>query len=67
MIPMLTIRRKPGQWFEVTHQRSGDRLRIWVARASPGSRNVELRILDQDRDFEVERGERLEQRHKERS
>lgn len=64
--PMLILRRKRGQWFQITHCRSGDRACVWVAHATANSENVELMIDDPDRDFEIERGERIEAREKER-
>ena len=63
---MLRLRRKRGQWFEITHCRTGDRLRVWVERATAGSGNVELMFDDPDRDFEFEKGEKIEAREKER-
>ena len=55
---MLVLRRKDGQWIEVTH-RSGDVLRIRVydvGRDGPG--RVQLGFEDADRNFDIQRPER---------
>ena len=56
---MLVLRRKDGQWIEVTH-RSGDVLRFRVyeiSGESPG--RVNLAFDDPERHFAIQRPERL--------
>ncbi len=56
---MLVLRRKDGQWIEVTHK-SGDvlRFRVYdVSGDSPGRLN--LAFEDPDRNFAIQRPERL--------
>jgi hypothetical protein len=56
---MLVLKRKEGQWIEVTHK-SGDVLRFRVydiARSDPG--RVNLAFDDQARNFEIQRPERF--------
>jgi hypothetical protein len=58
---MLVLKRKEGQWVEVTH-RSGDVLRIRACNiqgANPG--HVNLAFDDDARNFEIERPERRHQ------
>ena len=52
---MLVLRRKSGQWTEITH-RSGDVLRVRVYHAFPG--HVDLVFDDDPHNFEVNRPER---------
>lgn len=55
---MLVLKRKEGQWLEVTH-RSGDVLRIRVCRIEPGiPGQLNLAFDDEARNFEIERPER---------
>ena len=55
---MLVLKRKEGQWVEVTH-RSGDVLRIRVCRIEPGMPGqLNLAFDDDARYFEIERPER---------
>ncbi len=55
---MLVLKRKEGQWVEVTH-RSGDILRIRVCRIEPGMPGqLNLAFDDDARHFEIERPER---------
>ncbi|WP_435017770.1 hypothetical protein TA3x_005390 [Tundrisphaera sp. TA3] len=55
---MLVLKRKEGQWVDVTH-RSGDVLRIRVCRIEPGMPGqLNLAFDDDDRHFEIERPER---------
>jgi hypothetical protein len=56
---MLVLRRKEGQWIEVTHK-SGDVLRVRVYNLCsevPG--RVNLAFDDQARNFEIQRPERV--------
>jgi hypothetical protein len=56
---MLVLRRKEGQWIEITHQRSGDTLRIRVYNIRsrfPGQ--LDLAFDNPDRNFEIIRPER---------
>lgn len=58
---MLVLKRKDGQWVEITH-RSGDKLRIrayQIESGRPGSLN--LAFEDDPRNFEIERPERAKQ------
>jgi hypothetical protein len=55
---MLVLKRKEGQWVEITH-RSGDLLRIRVCRIEPGQPGqLNLAFEDDARHFEIERPER---------
>ena len=55
---MLVLKRKEGQWVDVTH-RSGDVLRIRVCRIEPGiPGQLNLAFDDDPRNFEIERPER---------
>ena len=55
---MLVLKRKEGQWVEITH-RSGDTLRIRVCRIEPGQPgHLNLAFEDDARHFEIERPER---------
>lgn len=57
---MLILRRREGQWVEITH-RSGDtiRVRVYNIRArQPGQ--LDLAFDDDDRNFRVHRPERVE-------
>ena len=54
---MLNIRRKPGQWVEVTH-RSGDKMFIRLVR-DPITRALTLCFDDPPRNFEIARPERV--------
>jgi hypothetical protein len=55
---MLVLKRKEGQWVEVTH-RSGEVLRIRVCRIEPGMPGqLNLAFDDDARHFEIERPER---------
>lgn len=57
---MLVLKRKEGQWVEVTH-RSGDVLRIRVCQIDPGRPgHLNLVFEDNPRNFEIERPERRE-------
>ena len=58
---MLVLKRKEGQWVEVTH-RSGDLLRIRVCRIEGGmAGSLNLAFDDAARNFEIERPERRHQ------
>jgi hypothetical protein len=52
---MLVLKRKEGQWVDITH-RSGEVIRIRVCDISPGQLN--LAFDDDARNFQVERPER---------
>ena len=55
---MLVLKRKEGQWVEVTH-RSGDVLRIRVCKIEGGTPgHLNLAFDDTARHFEIERPER---------
>ncbi len=55
---MLVLKRKEGQWVEVTH-RSGDILRIRVCKIEPGHPgHLNLAFDDAERYFAIERPER---------
>ncbi len=57
---MLVLKRKEGQWVEVTH-RSGDTLRIRVCKIEAGHPgHLNLAFDDDARHFEIERPERRE-------
>ena len=55
---MLVLRRKDGQWVEVTHK-SGDvlRVRVYGLNGEPGGR-VNLAFDDEERNFSIQRPER---------
>lgn len=56
---MLVLKRKEGQWVEVTH-RSGDVLRIRVCRIEAGMPGqLNLAFDDDARHFQIERPERI--------
>lgn len=58
---MLVLKRKEGQWVEVTH-RSGDVLRIRVCKIEGGAPgHLNLAFDDGPRHFEIERPERRHQ------
>lgn len=58
---MLVLKRKEGQWVEVTH-RSGDILRIRVCKIEGGAPgHLNLAFDDAPRHFEIERPERRHQ------
>ena len=58
---MLVLKRKEGQWVEVTH-RSGDVLRIRVCKIEGGvPGHLNLAFDDAPRHFEIERPERRHQ------
>lgn len=58
---MLVLKRKEGQWVEVTH-RSGDILRVRVCKIEGGSPgHLNLAFDDDARHFEIERPERRHQ------
>ena len=58
---MLVLKRKEGQWVEVTH-RSGDLLRIRVCKIEGGAPgHLNLAFEDDARHFEIERPERRHQ------
>lgn len=55
---MLVLKRKEGQWVEITH-RSGDTLRVRVCKIEPGHPgHLNLAFDDEPRNFEIERPER---------
>jgi hypothetical protein len=55
---MLVLKRKEGQWVEVTH-RSGDKLRIRVCKIEAGQPgHLNLAFDDSARHFGIERPER---------
>jgi hypothetical protein len=55
---MLVLKRKEGQWVEVTHK-SGDMIRIRVYRIREGfPSQLDLAFDDDARNFEVQRPER---------
>jgi hypothetical protein len=57
---MLVLKRKEGQWLDVTH-RSGDILRIRVCQIEPGRPgHLNLAFDDDARNFSIERPERKE-------
>lgn len=59
---MLVLKRKEGQWVEVTH-RSGDVLRIRVCKIEGGMPgHLNLAFDDDARNFEIERPERRHSR-----
>ena len=59
---MLVLKRKEGQWVEVTH-RSGDVLRIRVCKIEGGMPgHLNLAFDDDARNFEIERPERRHMR-----
>lgn len=55
---MLVLRRKEGQWLEVTHAKSGDRMRIRVYNIID-SGQVDLAFDDDARNFTMNRPERV--------
>lgn len=60
---MLVLKRKEGQWVEVTH-RSGDVLRIRVCKIEAGMPgHLNLAFDDDARNFEIERPERRHARN----
>jgi hypothetical protein len=55
---MLILRRKEGQWVEITH-RSGDTIRVRVANIRSRFRGqLDLVFDDDERNFQVQRPER---------
>jgi hypothetical protein len=56
---MLVLKRKEGDWTEVTH-RSGDviRLRVYGLQAGPGPARCNVAFDDDARNFEIRRPER---------
>ena len=55
---MLVLKRKEGQWVEITHK-SGDKMRIRVYRIREGfPSQLDLAFDDDARNFEVQRPER---------
>ena len=55
---MLVLKRKDGQWVEVTH-RSGDVMRIRVSKIRPGFQpQLDLAFEDDARNFMIQRPER---------
>jgi uncharacterized protein Veg len=55
---MLVLKRKEGQWVEITHK-NGDKLRIRVYRIREGyPSQLDLAFDDDDRNFEIQRPER---------
>ncbi len=55
---MLVLKRKEGQWVEITHK-SGDKLRVRVFRIREGfPSQLDLAFDDDDRNFEIQRPER---------
>lgn len=58
---MLVLKRKDGQWVEITHK-SGDVLRVRIYKIEPGlPGHVNLAFDDDARHFEIERPERVNQ------
>lgn len=57
---MLVLKRKDGQWIEITH-RSGDvlRFRIYDIGNEGSSKRANLAFDDPDRNFSIQRPERL--------
>ena len=56
---MLVLKRKEGQWVEVTHEASGDVLRIRTCEITPGRpSHLNLAFDDEARNFAIERPER---------
>lgn len=56
---MLVLKRKEGQWVEITH-RSGDVLRFRVYNLRPGSPGyLDVAFDDDARNFSIQRPERL--------
>lgn len=59
---MLVLRRKEGQWVELTH-RSGDtiRVRVYNVRARPGGApQLDMAFDDNDHRFTIQRPERAD-------
>lgn len=55
---MLVLKRKEGQWVEITHK-SGDKLRVRVFRIREGfPSQLDLAFDDDERNFEIQRPER---------
>jgi uncharacterized protein Veg len=55
---MLVLKRKEGQWVEITHK-NGDKLRIRVYRIREGyPSQLDLAFDDEARNFEIQRPER---------
>jgi hypothetical protein len=55
---MLVLKRKEGQWVEITHK-NGDKLRIRVYRIREGyPSQLDLAFDDDARNFEIQRPER---------
>lgn len=57
---MLVLKRKDGQWIEITHNKSGEKIRFRVyniINESPGL--VHLAFDDANRNFEIQRPERF--------
>lgn len=56
---MLVLKRKEGQWIEVTHSKSGDVMRIRVCKIEAGNPgHLNLAFEDDARNFEIQRPER---------
>lgn len=56
---MLVLKRKEGQWIEITHTDSGDLMRIRVSQIEAGRPgHLNLAFEDDARNFEIERPER---------
>lgn len=57
---MLVLKRKEGQWVEITHSSSGDQLRIRLYDLCGGhSGRANLAFDDPARNFEIQRPERF--------
>jgi len=54
---MLVLRRKEGQWVEITHS-SGDILRVRVCNIRGKPHQLDLAFDDTPRNFDIERPER---------
>jgi len=58
MVSMLVLKRKEGQWVDITHK-NGDTLRIRVCRIREGyPGQLDLAFDDEARNFEIQRPER---------
>jgi sRNA-binding carbon storage regulator CsrA len=55
---MLVLKRKDGDWLTITHEASGDRLRIRVQKIQIDPRQADLVFDDAPRKFTIERDER---------
>lgn len=62
---MLVLRRKPGQWIDITHAKTGELLRIRVDFGPDRPNQVSLSFDDSVRNFDIQRPDReREQDHR---